>query len=387
VSAGSFEVRLRRSVLLVGRRPVVLRQGTFTACFFRDLARGEGAMALVLGDPSATRPRADPLPVRVHSSCVTSECLLGLDCDCAEQLDEAFGRMAAAGRGVLYYLMQEGRGAGLTAKARDRMLVQASGRRLNTFEAYAELGLPPDLRRYDVIAPMTRMLDVRGPVRLLTNNPDKSAAVSKALAEAGVEIAEIEPVRGAVSTFNADYLGAKHESSHSLGLGVAPESSHSLGLGVAPESSHSLGVHVTPESRNALEPLDPTVGVTPPAAVPVLPPMLLCGAPSHVLTASYLLPVALDDAVEWFRLGVVYDGRAARETVVLVRPDVPIAEGVGRGTGREETDAAVSMSLVDRLPRSCSTGHDALRARLRELRADRIRCVRVAFDDRDRVSG
>lgn len=363
MSTGSFEVRLRRSVLLVGRRPIVLRQGTFTAWFFRDLARGEGAMALVLGDPGATRPRADPLPVRVHSSCVTSECLLGLDCDCAEQLDEAFGRMAAAGRGVLYYLMQEGRGAGLTAKARDRMLVQASGRRLNTFEAYAELGLPPDLRRYDVIAPMTRMLDVRGPVRLLTNNPDKSAAVSKALAEAGVEIAEIEPVRGAVSTFNADYLGAKHESGHSLGLGAEPE------------------------SRNALEPVDPTVGVTPPAAVPVLPPMLVAGEPSHVLTASYLLPVALDDAVEWFRLGVVYDGRAARETVVLVRPDVPIAEGVGRGTGHDETDAAVSMSLVDRLPRSRSTRHDALRARLRELRADRIRCVRVAFDDRDRVSG
>ena len=308
-------------------------------------------MALVLGDPGAPRSASRPLPVRVHSSCVTSECLLGLDCDCAEQLDAALAAMARAGGGVLYYLMQEGRGAGLTAKARDRMLVQASGRRLTTFEAYAELGLPPDLRRYDGIAPISRMLGVRGPVALLTNNPEKSAAVAKALAEAGVEVADVEPVRGATSAFNADYLGAKQDSGH------------------------------------ALDPGDTGPAVSLPAPVPILPPVVVGGERDRILTAAYLLPVGLDDAVVWLRAGVVYDGATARESVVLARPEVSIGEGVGRGARSGETDAAVRMSLADRLPLERSPGREALRARLRDLGAGRVRCVHVDFDDRDRVAG
>ena len=134
-----------------------MRHGDFIVHFFRDLARQQAAMAIVCGELDGTAP----LLARVHSSCLTSECLMGRDCDCAEQLDAALATMSRAGAGVLFYLMQEGRGAGLTAKARDRMIVQASGNRITTFEAYAEMGLPPDLRRYETIAPSA--LDPRLP--------------------------------------------------------------------------------------------------------------------------------------------------------------------------------------------------------------------------------
>ncbi len=142
---------------------------------FRDLVVGRVAMVLSRGALAAR----SPLLARVHSSCLTSECLMGCDCDCAGQLEDALERIAARGRGAIVYLMQEGRGAGLSAKARDRMLVQASGSRLTTFDAYERMGLPPDLRRYDAVASMLAMLDVRGPLRLLTNNPEKLGAVAR----------------------------------------------------------------------------------------------------------------------------------------------------------------------------------------------------------------
>src|SRR6185436_1559805 len=104
-----------------------------------------------------------PLLARVHSSCVTSEAYGACDCDCAEQLAASLAEIAGAGRGVLFYLMQEGRGAGFAAKARDRMLVQTSRHRLTTFEAYARMGLDHDCRRYEEVGDLCRLLGVRAP--------------------------------------------------------------------------------------------------------------------------------------------------------------------------------------------------------------------------------
>jgi 3,4-dihydroxy 2-butanone 4-phosphate synthase/GTP cyclohydrolase II len=66
----------------------------------------------------------DPLYIRMHSSCITSECLRSTDCDCVEQLEGALQKISQKGSGILFYLMQEGRGSGYVAKSRDRMLVQ-----------------------------------------------------------------------------------------------------------------------------------------------------------------------------------------------------------------------------------------------------------------------
>ncbi len=124
-------MQIRGSLLRLETRALETRHGPFEAVVFRNLGSHRLAIVLLRGDVSGS----EPLLARVHSSCVTSEALGARDCDCADQLDGALAAIAVEGRGALFYLLQEGRGAGLTAKSRDRMLVQASRHRLTTFEA------------------------------------------------------------------------------------------------------------------------------------------------------------------------------------------------------------------------------------------------------------
>src|SRR5262249_49235355 len=146
-----------------------------------------------------------PLLARVHSSCVTSEAFAACDCDCAEQLDGALGTIAARGRGVIFYLMQEGRGAGFALKARDRMMVQASRDAVTTFEAFERMGLHKDQRRYEEVASVIQILGITSPLELLTNNPDKVAAMERQ----GIAIARVLSIRHRPSPYNLHYLAAK----------------------------------------------------------------------------------------------------------------------------------------------------------------------------------
>lgn len=348
MSADRPRFEISKSTLHLGEHRVAHAQGVFDVHFFRDLANETTAMAITVGDPAA----GQPLLARVHSACVTSECLLGRDCDCREQLEGALGTMARAGRGVLFYLLQEGRGAGLTAKARDRMMVQASGNRITTFEAYAAMGLPADLRRYDLVAPMSRLLGVRAPIRLLTNNPEKAEAVGEALATEKIELLGTETIQGPSSPFNSDYLSAKQASGHAL----------------------------DPPSRLA--------GALPPVGVRVFDPVALPGEERRVVTASYFLPVSLPsastDAVEWFRMSVVYDRDRERESILLSRGEDEV--DFLPALDREQT-ARVRMNLLDRLPFARAGGRAALSDALQEIRDRGTGVVSVVFDDRDVATG
>ena len=135
---------LARDGLLVslGREDLATRHGDFVVHRFHNCTSGSPALAVTFGDVGGTAA----LRARVHSSCVTSEAFGACDCDCAEQLDGALAHIASHGRGVLFYLTQEGRGAGFVAKALDRMLVQASPAPLTTFEAYERLRAERDER-------------------------------------------------------------------------------------------------------------------------------------------------------------------------------------------------------------------------------------------------
>lgn len=340
-SDGSSRFEIRKSTLRLGEHRLANAQGVFDVHFFRDLANETTAMAISCGELSL----GSPLLARVHSSCVTSECLMGCDCDCAEQLEGALSTMAQAGRGVVFYLLQEGRGAGLTAKARDRMMVQASGNRITTFEAYASMGLPADLRRYDLVAPMSRLLGVRAPIQLLTNNPEKASAVTMALASEKIEVIGIETIQGGSSPFNRDYLNAKHDSGHALDQ----------------------------STRDA--------GAAPPVDVQVFDPVALPGESRRIVTASYFLPIELPNvkgapSVEWFRLSVVYDRERERESILLSR-------GGDESRRLEDQEPAVQMGLLDRLPFPASTGRAELQRALISIR-DRDRgAVGIRFDDRD----
>jgi 3,4-dihydroxy 2-butanone 4-phosphate synthase/GTP cyclohydrolase II len=155
---------------------------------------------------------AKTLYTRLHSSCVTSETLRGCDCDCVQQLEGAFKVISEKGNGILFYLMQEGRGVGYVGKARDRMLVQASLDQVSTFAAYTAMGLQKDHRNYDNISQICYLLGITASWIVLTNNPDKvNALKSQGLVVAGTEALEFEP-----SPFNLAYLTSKAAGGHIL---------------------------------------------------------------------------------------------------------------------------------------------------------------------------
>jgi GTP cyclohydrolase II len=158
----------------------------------------DGLVALVMGDIHS----APPL-VRIHSQCLTGDVFGSLRCDCRLQLELALSRIAEDGAGILLYEQKEGRGIGLMAKLKAYEL-QDQG--MDTVEANVELGFAADCRAYELPAEALKMLGV-SQVRLMTNNPDKVAA----LESAGIAVvervsAEVEPQE----SFER-YLRTKHE--------------------------------------------------------------------------------------------------------------------------------------------------------------------------------
>src|SRR5438045_904999 len=137
----------------------------------------ETAVALVLGDYA----NATPL-VRIHSQCLTGDVFGSLRCDCRQQLEMALSLIAAAGTGVLVYEQQEGRGIGLMAKLQ---AYELQDRGLDTVEANEKLGFKADHRGFALPAEILKALGIKQ-VRLLSNNPEKVAALEKA----GLEVTE-----------------------------------------------------------------------------------------------------------------------------------------------------------------------------------------------------
>lgn len=171
--------------------------GSFDVRVMRD-PQGREHLALSVGDVSG-----DDVLLRMHSECLTSEVFGSLKCDCAAQLEAALRRIQDAGRGIVIYLRQEGRGIGLGNKIRAYAL-QAAG--ADTVDANRRLGFADDLRSYDIAVQMLEALDVRS-VRLLTNNPLKL----NALLEAGVAVSGREPIVTGVNPTNLGYLQTKRE--------------------------------------------------------------------------------------------------------------------------------------------------------------------------------
>jgi 3,4-dihydroxy 2-butanone 4-phosphate synthase/GTP cyclohydrolase II len=213
------------------------RFGTFRAYVFQDITNKSYIIALAYGD--ITGPAT--LYTRLHSSCVTSETLRGCDCDCVQQLEGAFKVIAQKGHGILFYLMQEGRGVGYVAKARDRMLVQASLDRLSTFQAYRVMGLKKDHRQYENISHICHLLGIQAPFIVLTNNPDKVAA----LKAQGLQVAGTETLEYAPSPFNLAYLTSKADAGHIL---VHPEQS-TLRHALPPEPVEPFRPHALPDAQ------------------------------------------------------------------------------------------------------------------------------------------
>jgi GTP cyclohydrolase II len=165
---------------------------------FGDDRREEAAVALVMGDITS----APPL-VRIHSQCLTGDVFGSLRCDCRQQLEMALSMIAQQAAGVLIYEQQEGRGIGLMAKLQAYELQDVG---LDTVEANERLGFKADHREFALPAEILKHLGVKR-LRLLSNNPDKVAAVE----HAGIEVTERVPCEVTASTYAEDYLRTKKE--------------------------------------------------------------------------------------------------------------------------------------------------------------------------------
>ena len=158
----------------------------------------EGLVALVMGDIHSTPPL-----VRIHSQCLTGDVFGSLRCDCRLQLEMALTQIGAAGAGILLYEQQEGRGIGLMAKLKAYEL-QDQG--MDTVEANVELGFAADCRGYELPAEVLKLLGVKA-VRLMTNNPEKVAA----LESAGIAVTERVSAEVVPQESFAGYLKTKQE--------------------------------------------------------------------------------------------------------------------------------------------------------------------------------
>jgi GTP cyclohydrolase II len=189
-----------KSLTIVSRAPVPLEGAPSTE--FVVFRGGEGRrdqVAIVVGSPDFSRP----VPVRLHSACLTGDLFGSLKCDCGDQLRETVRWMAKNEGGILLYLDQEGRGNGLANKIRAYKL-QSQG--YDTYDADEVLGFELDQRRFDFAAEMLKQLGV-GAVRIMTNNPVKIEALRKA----GLEVVSDQRVFGRPTAENVRYLASKRD--------------------------------------------------------------------------------------------------------------------------------------------------------------------------------
>ncbi|MBX9989876.1 GTP cyclohydrolase II RibA [Phreatobacter oligotrophus] len=189
-----------KAIRIVGRAPVPLEGAPETE--FVVFRGGEGLrdqVAIVIGkvDP------AKPVPVRLHSACLTGDLFGSLKCDCGDQLRDTVQWMARNGAGILLYLDQEGRGNGIANKMRAYRL-QSQG--WDTYDADEVLGFDLDQRRFDFAAEMLKQLGIRS-IDVMTNNPIKIAAMT----EAGIEVHAERRVIGRATDENVRYLTSKRD--------------------------------------------------------------------------------------------------------------------------------------------------------------------------------
>lgn len=171
--------------------------GMFVMHGFADDETEKEHVVLTMGDITGD----EPLLARVHSECLTGDALFSLRCDCGPQLQAAMHKIGVVGRGVIFYLRQEGRGIGLVNKIRAYSLQDCGA---DTVEANEQLGFGADMRDYSILKPMLEHLQIKS-LKLLTNNPRKV----EALQGMGINVVERISHQTGRNPHNAKYLETK----------------------------------------------------------------------------------------------------------------------------------------------------------------------------------
>ncbi len=171
--------------------------GEFKVHAFTDEENSKDHVSISMGDLLTT----DPVLCRIHSQCITGESFFSMRCDCRFQLTESLSQIAEKGRGVVFYLQQEGRGIGLSNKIRAYNL-QDKG--LDTVEANHQLGFSDDERTYETVSGMINFLGIKK-VNLMTNNPKKI----EALKSMGIIVNQRVPLSSNTNKYNEKYISTK----------------------------------------------------------------------------------------------------------------------------------------------------------------------------------
>jgi 3,4-dihydroxy 2-butanone 4-phosphate synthase/GTP cyclohydrolase II len=195
----AYRRRTERMVDFVREVAMPTRHGDFRLKLFHSAVDNEHHVALVMGNITPDEPAL----VRVHSECLTGDVFHSLRCDCGAQLEEAMCMVAEAGKGIILYMRQEGRGIGLANKIHAYALQEAG---MDTVQANEELGFHADLREYGVGAQILTELGARR-LRLITNNPCKIVG----LEGYGLEVVERIPIVVGQHEHNERYLNTKRE--------------------------------------------------------------------------------------------------------------------------------------------------------------------------------
>ena len=206
-----YRKKTERLVQEISSVPFPTEFGNFTLKLFEDKVNGDHHVAIVKGNISAD----DEVIVRVHSQCLTGDIFGSMRCDCGQQLEAALKEIESAGKGVLVYLRQEGRGIGLKNKIKAYQL-QDQG--LDTVEANHALGFKSDLREYGIGAQILLECNVRK-MKLLTNNPKKIIG----LEGFGLEIVDRMPIEFATNNVNEKYMETKRDKLGHLIMGNIDE--------------------------------------------------------------------------------------------------------------------------------------------------------------------
>ena len=197
-----------------------------TLVLFREPHGDAEHVAIVVGQLDLARP----VPVRMHSACLTGDLLGSRRCDCGDQLRLGIAHLAETG-GVLLYLSQEGRGTGLANKLRAYRLQDAG---LDTIDADRYLGFCADERDFGPAAAMLKQLGISR-IRLLTNNPHKIDFLRRA----GLEVTDRVALLAPVNAFNARYVQTKHERAGHFAPVLAAHAAHAAADG--PDSVPAAG--------------------------------------------------------------------------------------------------------------------------------------------------
>lgn len=274
------------TTLFLHKKKIDFEYGTFDVYIFQDTITKLHVICIVCLSDNWCQSD-EPIHIRMHSSCITSEMIGSIDCDCVQQLNQSI-KYFSEKSGILFYLVQEGRGCGYIGKSRACQMVQFNEVEqdcsLTTFEAYRRLGMKSDYRSYHNIKEILILLELSNKsFVMLTNNPDKINGLSSL----GINIVDNVSIEFKPNPYNKSYLVSKEAYGHNLSM--TKENQDVNPYYVPFRAMHPFPIHSFLKEN-------------------------------YLHISSYFLPIMIERNVCWFQMNLFYDTCLNHEFIFLHNP-------------------------------------------------------------------